>query len=161
MRDVKRVRRADMMRRKLGFYIGLIGLGCLVLVHPALAIMQDKETCKALRSARTHILSSGILNDMAKGPEWVKDNLAPEQIERIKLYLILDATVAFQCPGSGGPAIKGKKTGSDQKKAGTRKVRPKKKINRKKRASRKKKTSKFSYETNDPAGRTWSVYGPP
>ena len=123
---------------KLGLYIGLIGLGCFALVDPALAKKQDKAACQALRSARAHLLRSGIRDDMSNGPEWVIDNLAAEQIERIKLYLTVDAMVTFQCRG-GGSAIKRKRSAASRKKVRTRKSAPKKKIIRKK-TYRKKKT---------------------
>jgi len=93
----------------------------------ALANKLDKKACKTLKSERAEFLNSGILADMSQGPEWVRDNLPSEGVERIKRYLILDATVIFQCPNGGGPKIKHKKKPKSAKK----------KIIRKKKSSQK------------------------
>ena len=95
--------------------------------------MQDKKTCKVLKSERAEFLGSGILDDMSKGPDWVKDNLAADKIDRIKRFLILDGTVSFQCRG-GGPAIQGKKKAAS-KAASAKKKRIRKKIYREKKKS--------------------------
>ena len=134
------VKMVDWANKKTGrlfltmIILSFIGVGSSV---SAQAKMQNKETCKALKSEQAEFLGSGILDDMSRGPDWVKDNLEPEQVERVKRYLTLDATLAFQCPG-GGPAIKSKKK---PKATGTR---AKKKIIRKKRVRKKKKTSSLS-----------------
>ena len=128
------------------YFIVFLCVGSFILATSAAAMMQDKKTCKALKMAHAEFLNTGILKDMSKGPEWVKDNLTPEQIERIRRYLALDAKVIFQCPGGRGPRIKHKKTGSGQKKAGVKKRRPKKKIIRKKSSIRKTKSSLVAFD---------------
>ena len=136
---------AVMARTKSLFAIFLC-LVCVALVVPVFAQKLDKDACKAFKSERAEFLNSGILDEMSKGPEWVKDNLTSEQIGRIKRYLTVDATVIFQCPNGGGPAIKRKKPVSGQKKAGTRKSLRKKKIIRKKTRAKKKKTSSLAFD---------------
>jgi len=130
---------------------------CAMLVSIAspsgvLAKKLDKAVCKNLKLERAEFLSSGILDDMSKGPEWVKDNLPAEKIDRIKRYITLDARVIFQCPNGGGPKITHKKKAKPDKKAGAGTGGDKKALRKKVRKKKivRKKTKKTSSLAFDP-----------
>ena len=108
----------------------------------------DKAVCKNLKLERAEFLSSGILDDMSRGPEWVKDNLPAEKIDRIKRYINLDARVIFQCPNGGGPKITHKKKAKPAKKAGAGRSGQKKVLRKKIRKKKivRKKTSSLAFD---------------
>ena len=142
MRSIKRfIKWHAIARYAVRFIIALMVIGGMTaLAAPtAHAKMQNKETCKTLKAERAALKQTGILDDIAKGPEWVTDNLSSEQIAKVKRYLVLNGTVMFQCPNGGKPAIKRKPT--PVKKAGSR---AKKKKIRKKTSN--KKTSSLSFD---------------
>lgn len=57
----------------------------------------DAESCTELRLEKMKFVETGILADLARGPEWAKANLSPEKLRQIELYLQLDEQVKFGC----------------------------------------------------------------
>lgn len=57
----------------------------------------DADTCSALRLEQIKFRSSGILDDMSKGPEWAKANLPADRLREIEHYIQLDEQVKFGC----------------------------------------------------------------
>jgi hypothetical protein len=57
----------------------------------------DAETCTSLRLEQIKFRQSGVLDDLSKGAEWAKSNLAPDRLREIAHYLELDEQVKFGC----------------------------------------------------------------
>ena len=83
--------------------------------------------------SRRTLEAQGIVEDVAKGPEWAKANLPASRLELIKQYIYVKEQTAFRCPslvvvsvpelaepealvpGSKAPAKAGKKATSKTK----------------------------------------------
>lgn len=57
----------------------------------------DAEACKEMRVEQTKFVETGILADLARGPEWAKANLAPDKLRQIELFIMLDEQLKFGC----------------------------------------------------------------
>jgi hypothetical protein len=57
----------------------------------------DADTCTSLRLEQIKFRQSGVLDDLSKGAEWAKSNLAPDRLREIAHYLELDEQVKFGC----------------------------------------------------------------
>ncbi|HVZ03726.1 hypothetical protein [Hyphomicrobium sp.] len=57
----------------------------------------DEDTCAQLRLEQSKFLKTGILSDMAKGPDWAKAHLSADRLQEIKHYITLDEQVRFGC----------------------------------------------------------------
>jgi len=58
----------------------------------------DVVTCRNLYAKRGELEQTGVKADMAKGPEWARDNLAKERLALIKAYIETEEQVLFRCP---------------------------------------------------------------
>jgi hypothetical protein len=75
-------------------------LAALLLALPgAMASPLDKESCDKLKLEQGQLEQEGVRANMAKGPEWAKGNLKPEQLEQIRRVIELDGQVLFRCNG--------------------------------------------------------------
>lgn len=77
-----------------------------ILVHPASAAPAAPEECDRARSEQAALSSSGAGDDLAKGPEWGRANLAPDRLKRIARWIELEEVLLFRCPRpkpAGGP----------------------------------------------------------
>ena len=72
---------------------------CAIPAATALATQPkiDADTCTQLRLEQIKFRQSGIVDDMAKGPEWAKANLPPDRLREIEHYMALDEQVKFGC----------------------------------------------------------------
>jgi hypothetical protein len=69
-----------------------------ILVHPVSAAPAAPEECDRARSEQTALSSSGAVDDLAKGPEWGRANLAPDRLKRIARWIELEEVLLFRCP---------------------------------------------------------------
>ena len=79
---------------------------------PALAAPLDKVACQKLREEQAELVKGGIKEQMAKGAEWAKANLKPDQISQIKRYITVEEQIAFRCrekPATDPAAAKAKR----------------------------------------------------
>ena len=65
----------------------------------AVAAPLDKETCDKLKLEQGQLEQDGVRANMAKGPEWAKGNLKPEQLEQIHRIIEVDGQLLFRCNG--------------------------------------------------------------
>lgn len=65
---------------------------------PSQAARLDVADCKRLSEEQTTLRSSGVADDLAKGPDWAKDNLAPERLRQIERFLHVSEVLQFRCP---------------------------------------------------------------
>lgn len=97
----------------------LLGLACLaVLVGRLGAEPLPKETCDLLKGEQDTLANGGIKDEMAKGPEWARNNLKAERLKAIERYIDIGEQLSFRCglakakltlpeepaPDLGGPA---------------------------------------------------------
>ena len=73
--------------------------GCLLVsgTSVAHAAKLDDAACSALKVERARLETDSIKSDMAKGPQWAKDNLTPERLKEIEQLIGLQESVAFRC----------------------------------------------------------------
>ena len=57
----------------------------------------DDAACDALKVERARLDTDAIKSDMAKGPQWAKDNLTPERLKEIEQLIGLQESIAFRC----------------------------------------------------------------
>jgi hypothetical protein len=77
-----------------------LSLAALLLPVPgALAAPLDKAACDQLKLEQGQLEQSGVRANMAKGPEWAKGNLKPEQLEQIRRVIEVDGQLLFRCNG--------------------------------------------------------------
>ncbi len=57
----------------------------------------DAEQCKELRGEQVKFIESGILADLARGPDWAKANLTADKLRQIELFIMLDEQLKFGC----------------------------------------------------------------
>lgn len=62
----------------------------------------EADECKALKSEQKTLLTATVQAALARGPDWVKDNLHDhEKIEQVRQYLQVEEKVAFRCRTNG------------------------------------------------------------
>ena len=73
--------------------------GCLLVSgsRVAHAAKLDDAACSALKVEWARLETDAIKSDMAKGPQWAKDNLTPERLKEIEQLIGLQESVAFRC----------------------------------------------------------------
>lgn len=64
----------------------------------ARAAKLDDTACDTLKVERARLDTDAIKSDMAKGPQWAKDNLTPERLKEIEQLIGLQESIAFRCP---------------------------------------------------------------
>lgn len=69
----------------------------LATAGPAAAAPLEPEACAALKSEREQLIAAGAKVDMQKGPEWAKENLAPERLGRIERLIAVEEQLSFRC----------------------------------------------------------------
>lgn len=61
----------------------------------------DKASCAGLALERKKLLTPSMQAALDRGPDWVKDHLNEEDLEKVRQFLDVEAKIAFQCPGGG------------------------------------------------------------
>ena len=75
-------------------------LAALLLGLPgAMASPLDKASCDQLKLELGQLEQGGVRANMAKGPEWAKGNLKPEQLEQVRRVIEVDGQLLFRCNG--------------------------------------------------------------
>jgi hypothetical protein len=78
----------------------VLSLAALLLALPgAMASPLDKEECDKLKLEQGQLEQEGVRANMAKGPEWAKGNLKPEQLEQLRRAIEVDGQLLFRCNG--------------------------------------------------------------
>ncbi len=55
------------------------------------------DSCRRYESERAELHGQGVAEDMARGPEWAKENLPAARIGKVLRYIHLDEQVRFRC----------------------------------------------------------------
>jgi hypothetical protein len=77
-----------------------LALAAVLLQAPASQAAQlDKESCTKLKSEQVELEKEGARNNLGKGPDWAKANLAPEKIEHVRRLIEVDEELLFRCGG--------------------------------------------------------------
>ena len=77
-----------------------LALVAVLLQAPASQAAQlDKESCTKLKSEQVELEKEGARNNLGKGPDWAKANLAPEKIEHVRRLIEVDEQLLFRCGG--------------------------------------------------------------
>jgi len=58
----------------------------------------DEAACVAFGSEKAELDKTKVADDIEKGADWGKDNLAPERLIQIKRYIYLEERLTFRCP---------------------------------------------------------------
>jgi hypothetical protein len=69
-----------------------------ILARPALSAPAAPEECERARSEQTDLASNGAADDLAKGPEWARANLAPDRLKKVARWIELQEVILFRCP---------------------------------------------------------------
>jgi hypothetical protein len=64
-----------------------------------MAMPLDKTSCDQLKAEKAALEGGGARAAMAKGAQWAKDNLKPEQLAQIQRMLDVDGQLLFRCNG--------------------------------------------------------------
>jgi hypothetical protein len=82
----------------------LAALPFLVLAAvPSWAAPMQPEECLRSQTEQAALVASGTADDMARGPEWAKDNLSSDRLERVKRWIELEEQILFRCPPPAPP----------------------------------------------------------
>jgi hypothetical protein len=62
----------------------------------------DRAVCKTLKAEQKSLLTRELKAALARGPDWVKENLhSSDQIEKVRQYLLVEEKAAFRCRTDG------------------------------------------------------------
>ncbi len=84
--------------------IAMLGLAATFAAPILRAEPLDKESCAKLEAERSKLLDREMQAALERGPDWVKDNLSPEKIERVRQFLGIEEQIVFRCRKDGFPA---------------------------------------------------------
>lgn len=69
----------------------------VVALAQAGAAPLDADTCAKLRGEHSQLELAGVEQEMEKGPEWAKANLASDKLDRIRRFIELEEQLLFRC----------------------------------------------------------------
>ncbi len=61
----------------------------------------DKESCTRLSAESKGLLTKDMRAALEHGPDWVKRNLNPDAIEKVRHFLSVEEQIQFRCRGGG------------------------------------------------------------
>jgi hypothetical protein len=96
-----RLRRQDLAV----FVVAASFCGCATLA-PAEPL--DKESCAKLQIERKKLLTPEMQRALEHGPDWVKDHLNDESINKVRRFLSVEEQIVFRCRGGGVAKIPAK-----------------------------------------------------
>ena len=64
----------------------------------------DKESCAKLQIERKKLLTPEMQRALEHGPDWVKDHLNDQDIEKVRQFLVVEEKLIFSCRDGGGVA---------------------------------------------------------
>ena len=65
----------------------------------------DEPACTGLKAERARLATDAIKSDMAKGPQWGKENLSSERLKEIEQLIGIEENIAFRCPVPKPPPV--------------------------------------------------------
>jgi hypothetical protein len=74
--------------------VGLFGVGALA--EPLL-----KTVCAELQVERNKLLTRDMQKALERGPDWVKDHLNDDELEKVRQFLVVEEKIVFRCRGGG------------------------------------------------------------
>jgi hypothetical protein len=89
--------RSERVISSRSFLLALALLASATVLTKARAAPLDADTCNKLMIEQGTLEDAGAEQNMAKGPEWAKANLAPEKIEQVRRFIELEALILFRC----------------------------------------------------------------
>ena len=98
---------------------GLIFAAGFLAGEVAIAEPLDKESCANLQIERKQLLTRDMQAALDQGPDWVKDHLNDEAIERVRHFLSVEEQIQFRCRGGGVAKVPAKSTDAAPEKAAT------------------------------------------
>jgi hypothetical protein len=57
----------------------------------------DKEACLKLQNERTTLLTPKMKAALEQGPDWVKNHLNEDDIEKVREFLLIEEKIEFRC----------------------------------------------------------------
>jgi hypothetical protein len=57
----------------------------------------DKEACLKLQNERTTLLTPKMRAALEQGPDWVKNHLNEDDIEKVREFLLIEEKIEFRC----------------------------------------------------------------
>jgi hypothetical protein len=79
----------------------LVSSPIAVLGMRARAEPLDKASCASLAVERKKLLTPSMQAALDRGPDWVKDHLDDEDLDKVRQFLDIEAKIAFRCRGGG------------------------------------------------------------
>ena len=70
---------------------------------PAVAEPLDKTVCNSLENERQELLTPKMRAALEQGPDWVKDHLNDQDIEKVRQFLVVEEKLIFRCRDGGVP----------------------------------------------------------
>ncbi|HSA66499.1 MAG TPA: hypothetical protein VLE24_02410 [Methyloceanibacter sp.] len=98
---------------------GLIFAAGFLAGQVAIAEPLDKESCANLQIERNKLLTRDMQAALDQGPDWVKDHLNDESIERVRHFLSVEEQIQFRCRGGGVAKVPAKSTDAAPENAAT------------------------------------------
>jgi hypothetical protein len=98
---------------------GLVFAAALLAGAVAGAEPLDKESCANLQIERKKLLTRDMQAALDQGPDWVKDHLNDEAIDRVRHFLSVEEQIQFRCRGGGVAKVPAKSTDAASEKAAT------------------------------------------
>jgi hypothetical protein len=84
----------------------------LALGLSAVAEPLDKESCASLQVERNKLLTRDMQAALDRGPDWVKNHLNDQELERVRQFLGVEEKIEFRCRGGGVAKATAPATGS-------------------------------------------------
>jgi len=80
---------------------GIIVFICALLLQTSAARVAQlgKEDCAKFKGEQELMEKAGVRSSMAKGAQWAKANLAPDQLDQVRRLIELDEQLLFRCGG--------------------------------------------------------------
>jgi hypothetical protein len=98
---------------------GLVFAAALLAGAVAIAEPLDKESCANLQIERKKLLTRDMQAALDQGPDWVKDHLNDEAIDRVRHFLSVEEQIQFRCRGCGVVKVPAKSNDAAPEKATT------------------------------------------
>ena len=73
-----------------------VTLGARAIAEPL-----EKEACLSLQVERKKLLTPKMQAALEQGPDWVKNHLNDEDIEKVREFLLVEEMIEFRCRGGG------------------------------------------------------------
>jgi hypothetical protein len=85
----------------------------------AVAEPLDKDSCANLQVERSKLLTHDMQAALDQGPDWVKNHLNDEAIDRVRHFLSVEEQIQFRCRGGGVAKVPAKSTDTTPEDAAT------------------------------------------